>query len=106
LRDWFEEKVMKLQFEFEVVAECQQFLLHDFSTDTVENFPNWTREAGRRLLAVGPGIIAVGTISDGIKRLVLEIADCEPAEDMSGWDRVNEATIEVPSGLPYCRRAL
>lgn len=89
---------MKRRFEFEVVAECEQFLLYDLAADTVENFPEWTDEADKRLLAVEEGIIGVGTRHDGIVSVVVEIADCEPDEEMSRWDQVNETTIEVPSG--------
>jgi hypothetical protein len=88
---------MRRRFEFEVRAEYQQFLLYDLAANTVENH-DWTCEAEERLLAVEEGIIGVGTISDGIVSVVLEIADSEPNEDMSRWDQVNEATIEVPSG--------
>lgn len=88
---------MKRRFEFEVLAECQQFLLYDLAADTVENL-DWTREADDRLLAVEEGIIGVGTIHDGYISVAVEIADSESDEDMSRWDQVNEATIEVPSG--------
>src|SRR5512133_2492575 len=89
---------MRRRFEFDVIAEFQQFLLHDGEHDADEIFPEWTREAGERLLAVEEGIIGVGTISDGIVHVVLEIRDSRPEEDTSGWDQVNEAPIEVRSG--------
>ena len=93
--------MVKRRFKFEVVAECEQFFLYDSEADTVENFPEWTDEAGKRLLAVEEGIIGVGTIHDGFVSVVVEIADCEPDEDirrLDQWDQVNETTIEVPSG--------
>jgi hypothetical protein len=92
------EKVMKRRFEFEVLAECEQFLLHDSGTDAVKDHLDWTDEASERLLAVGEGTLAVGTIHEGFISVVVEIADSEPDEDMSRWDQVNEATKEVPSG--------
>jgi hypothetical protein len=91
-------KVMKRRFEFEVIAECQQFLLHDYAADEADKIPEWTGEASERLLALRPGIMSVGTISDSLVRVVLEIAESRPDEDLSGWDQVNEATIEVRSG--------
>jgi hypothetical protein len=89
-----EEKSMK-RFEFEVPAECRQFLLQD---ERNENFPEWDSDEYERLLAVAPGILAVGTISESSVRVLLEIVDDEPDEDFGKWDRVNEATINVPSG--------
>jgi hypothetical protein len=70
---------MNCRFEFRVPAECQQFLLQD---EMNNNFPDWTREAGERLLAVEAGIIAVGTVSDWIVPVLLEIIDDKPEQDI------------------------
>ena len=42
---------MKQRFEFEVIAECQQFVIED---GTNENFPDWTRENGEDLQGANP----------------------------------------------------
>jgi len=86
---------MKQRFEYEVLTECYQFHLQDEDT---EEFPDWTRAAGERLLAVAPGIIGVGTVRDVIVPVVVEITDGEPDEDIGAWDQANECTIDLPSG--------
>lgn len=86
---------MTQKFEFEVSAEYYQFCIQDESS---ENLPEWTDEEVERLLAVKAGIIGVGTISMGLVRVVVEIGECEPTNDIDGWDQVNECNLQVQSG--------
>ncbi len=87
--------MMKQRFEYELFADFWQFYLQDGNSD---EWCDWTREAGDRLLAVAPGVIGVGTVRSAIVPLVVEIVDGEPNDDMDSWDQVNECTIKVPSG--------
>ena len=50
-------------------------------------------------LALGKGIIAVGTERNFTVPFTLEIHDSKPDDNISAWDRVNECSIEVPSGM-------
>jgi hypothetical protein len=49
-------------------------------------------------LAVGKGIIAIGTERNFTVPVSLEIHDSEPNDDLSSWDKVNECSIDIPSG--------
>jgi hypothetical protein len=85
------------RFEYKLVADYHQFYLQDESAEgDLSN--SWTQEATDRLLAVAPGRIGVGTVRDMVVPIVIEVSDTEPNEDTTGWDQVNECTLEVQSG--------
>jgi hypothetical protein len=83
------------KIEFDVIAEYRQFMLED---ETNDNYPEWTPGAVEKLLAVANEIIWVGTLTEGIVRVKLELTHREPDRDTGTWDKVNEATIIVRSG--------
>jgi len=56
---------------------------------------SWRKEATDRLLAVGPGVIGVGTVRNMDVPVVVEIADAEPAHDRKAWNQVNECSVEA-----------
>ena len=60
---------------------------------------SWRKEATDRLLAVGPGVIGVGTVRNMDVPVVVEIADAEPAHDRKAWNQVNECSVEASSWL-------
>ena len=87
------------QYQYQLFADYFQFYVQDENPkDTTEHI--WddkrTIEIG---LALGKGIIAVGTERNFTVPFTLEIHDSEPDDDFSIWDRVNECSIEVPSGV-------
>jgi len=86
------------QYQYHLFADYFQFYVEDENPkDTTEHI--WddkrTTEIG---LALGKGIIAVGTERNFTVPVSLEIHDSKPADDFSMWDRVNECSIDVPSG--------
>jgi len=88
---------MNRQFEFEVLAECQQFYVHDEMADF--ELLDWTRQASNRLLAVSPDAISVGTIrGPAFVPVVLELSDKAPGDDLNQWDQVNECSFKITSG--------
>jgi len=87
------------QYQYELFADYFQFYVEDENPkDTTEHI--WddkrTVEIG---LALGKGLIAVGTERNFTVPFTLEIHDSKPDDNLSVWDRVNECSIEVPSGM-------
>ena len=83
--------------KFELFADYFQFYLQDEMTDS-DFSESWTDETVKRLLAVEPGAIAVGTARNMDVPVTVELHDREPQTDFEFWDQVNECSIEVPSG--------
>lgn len=85
------------RLEYKLVADYYQFYLQDESAKG-DLSASWTQEAVDRLLAVAPGTIGVGTVRNMTVPVLVEVADMEPDEDSTGWDQVNECSLEVQSG--------
>jgi hypothetical protein len=85
------------RFKFEIGIICQQFYVMDEST---EYDPDWTTEAGVRLLAKNTGILGIGTVrTDAYVRVILEITSAKPKDDdFDAWDQVNECSLSIASG--------
>lgn len=58
----------------------------------------WTKEALDRGIAVGAGVLGVGTSSYGHIRCFFQVADSEPSLPLSPWQRVVEASIHLTKG--------
>jgi hypothetical protein len=88
---------MERRFEYKLFADYYQFYLQDHNAvrDLSES---WSQEAVDSLLAVAPGTIGIGTVRNSMVYVVIELVDNEPADGLSGWDQVNECSIDVPSG--------
>jgi hypothetical protein len=86
------------QFDYKLFADYFQFYLQDESRPDDDPGRLWTPEAVERLLAVGPGILMVGTVRNMTVPVTIGIYEAEPDEDANGWDQVNECSLEVPSG--------
>ena len=82
---------------FELFADYFQFYLADekWHGDLSDA---WTDDAVAQLLAVAHGVVGVGTARNMDVPVEVEVVDHAPIDDLLGWDRVNECTLEVPSG--------
>lgn len=58
----------------------------------------WTDEALKRGMAVGDGVLGVGTASYGHIRCFFQPSDSEPMLPVSPWQRVVEASIRITKG--------
>ena len=58
----------------------------------------WSQDAADRLLAVAPGVVGVGTVSNGNVPVTVEVLDVSPFDDSAGFDQVNECTLVVTQG--------
>lgn len=84
------------RFEYKIFADYYQFYLQD-ETAAGDLSESWTQEAVDRLLAVAPGTIGIATVRNVTVPVVVEVTDTEPNEDTTGWDQVNECSLEVKS---------
>ena len=85
------------QHSLDLFADYFQFYVcdGDFQTDTATLWDDTTTD---RMLAVGPGLIAVGTARNMDVPLSLEVFSSEPVSDISDWDQVIECALALPSG--------
>ncbi len=79
-------------------SDSQFYLVdRDFDYDTAS--PEfWTKEASKRHLAVGAGVLGVSTASYGHIRCFFQFSDSEPTLPLAPWQRVVEASIRLTRG--------
>lgn len=82
---------------FTLFADYFQFYLQDEPVDG--NLSDaWTEEAVARLLAVGPGVVGIGTVRNMDVPVSVEVLDGEESVDLAPWDHVVECSLVVQSG--------
>jgi len=84
-------------YNFDLFADCFQFYVRDERAEVV-NGSAWDREAADRMLAVGHGMIAVGTVRNVDVPVTIEILESEPTLDLGAWDNVSECSFATWSG--------
>jgi hypothetical protein len=88
-----------ITYEFNLYAAYNQFYMGDSQAEVDTGAANfWTKHALADQLAVVPGLIGVGTASYDYVPVVVEIRQTLPGDNLDGWDRVVEASLDVPSG--------
>ena len=95
---WWRRQAGPSRADFTLDAEYRQFCLQDEKA-VRDPSHNWTEEAMGDLLLLGPDIIDVGTMKDGLVRVEVAVTDTAPAIDLDGWNQVVDCSIEVPTGL-------
>ena len=86
--------------ELRVYASYRQFYIQDSDPLGASDDPEfWTEEAHRRLLAVGRGILAVGTGSYDFVRVRVERHASAPRAELAPWDHVTDAGLDIRTGL-------
>jgi hypothetical protein len=81
----------------ELFADYFQFYLQDESAEG-NLAESWNRQAVRRLLALAPGTIGVGTVRNMTVPVVVQVRKSEPKADLARWDHVVECCVDIPSG--------
>ena len=83
--------------DLEIFADYHQFYLQDehASGDLSDA---WTDQATEMLLAVAPGVVGVGTASNGTVPVTVEILESAPAKSAPLYDQVNECSLQVAHG--------
>ncbi len=85
------------KFDLILFADYFQFYLQD-EPAAGDLAKRWTDEAVRNLLALAPGVIAIGTVRNMPVPVTIEIRDSPPDEDSDAWDQINECSLEIRSG--------
>jgi hypothetical protein len=87
------------RYQYQLFADYFQFYLEDeMLEDTSEIF--WADKQSTEIgLSVGKGRFAVGTERNFTVPVSLEIHDSVPKDDISVWDKINECSIDIPSGI-------
>ena len=86
------------QHQYQLFADYFQFYVEDENPkNSTEDIWN-DEETVEHGLAIGDGIITVSTERNFIVPFTLEIHNSEPSDDFAIWDRINECSIDVPSG--------
>jgi len=82
--------------EIRLYASHHQFYVQDSEPRGAADDPSfWTKEAYDNRLAVGDGLLAVGTGTYGFVKVRVEQHDAEPPLELSEWDHVTECALEV-----------
>ncbi len=82
---------------YELFADYFQFYLVDERAEC-DWADSWTKEAVENGLALAEGAVVVGTARNMTVPVTIKICDAAPDDDFGDWDRVNECSINVPSG--------
>ncbi len=86
-----------LPYTFNLFADYYQLYLQD-EQDTSEQPDDWGDQLVTRMIAVAPGIIGIGTARNKTVPVSIDLFNVRPDDDLSAWDHVAEASLEVPSG--------
>jgi len=84
--------------EFELFADYFQIHLQDDDLRFGDLSAAWTADAVRRMIAVAPGVVGIGTARNMTVPVVVEVLRAEPAADLDGWDHVVDAGLDVTTG--------
>jgi hypothetical protein len=85
------------KYNFEIFADYFQFYLQD-ETLNRDISDSWTEEALANLLVATPQVVAVGTARNTTVPVEIDVLSAPPVEDFSAYDKVNECSLELPSG--------
>jgi hypothetical protein len=82
------------QHNFNLFADYFQFYIQDESVGG-SLADAWNEEAFNRMLAIAPGVVAVGTVRNTHVPVSIEILDSAPPLNLDDWDHVVECTILI-----------
>jgi len=90
-------KVPMPYYKLTLFADYHQFYIQDEGIDS--NLSDaWTDTAIDRLLAVTPGTVGIGTVSNSDVPVTIAVLEHEPLLDADKFDHVVECSIAVKSG--------
>lgn len=82
------------RYDLELFADYHQFYLQDEAA-AGDLLDDWNDETVARMLAVGPGTVAIGTVRNMTVPVAIEILVAEPEADFDGFDHVVECSLAV-----------
>jgi hypothetical protein len=86
------------EIKIDLFADYRQFYIQDEKVDRSLS-DDWTEESVQRLLAFGPGTIAVGTVRSTTVAVTIKLFDKEPdmLRELSTIGQINECDLETSS---------
>ncbi len=88
---------MIAEYRFELFADYFQFYLEDEGV-SLDMELMWDDDQLNQLLAVHPGLIAVGTARNMTVPVRVEIREGSPEIELKKWDKINECSIRISTG--------
>jgi hypothetical protein len=90
-----------IENETRIYASHSQFYVQDgvLRPGAIDEQTFWTKEASARRVAVGKGILGIGTGSYDFVKVRVEHHDSNPHLDLGQWDHVAEAGLDVETEL-------
>jgi hypothetical protein len=89
-----------LEEEIRLYASHHQFYVQDGKPHGSPDAPTfWTKEASDNRLAIGDGLLGIGTGTYGFVKIRVEQHESEPLLDLDQWDHVTECDLEVRTNL-------
>jgi len=85
------------KYNFQIFADYFQFYLQDETLNS-DLGDSWTEEALDNLLVVTPEVVGVGTVRNMTVPVEVVVETTAPNEDLTSYDKVNECSLELPSG--------
>lgn len=87
-----------LRYTFSIPCDHFQFTVEDLHA-VQDSSDIWDDAAADAMVAVAPGLIAIGTVRfGGVIDLEIELHSIRPVLDFTDWDQVVECGIDVRSG--------
>ena len=84
-------------YNLELFADYHQIYLQDENAEG-DLSESWTEEAVQNMIALAPGTIGVGTVRNNTVPICVEVVENKPEDNYDEWDKVNECSIDLPSG--------
>src|SRR5258707_13388220 len=86
-----------LRQELEIFADYFQFYLQD-DEQLGDLSDAWTEDAIKRMFAIGPGVVGIGTVRNMDVPVTIDVLEAEPIDDIGEWEHVVEGGLEVGTG--------
>jgi hypothetical protein len=82
--------------EIRLYASHHQFYVQDSEpSGSSDDSTFWTKEACKNRLAIGDGLIGIGTGTYDFVKVRVEQHDAEPPVDLDQWDHVTESGLQI-----------
>jgi hypothetical protein len=84
-------------YSFQLFADYFQLYIRDATA--IDEIDTWSEDDIANLLVVAPGIIGIGTMRNMITPFTVAIYEQPPQDNISEWQHIIEASMEIPSGI-------
>ncbi len=83
-------------YTFTIFADYYQVYFRDEQAEEIPE--DWEDELITNMIAVGPGIVGIGTIRNTHVPIYIDVLSLPPQDNFAFWDHITEASLEVISG--------